>query len=60
MGEPAQRKQRFSLFAGVTLKTFLMTQPQSALIPVVRITLPHFYISSAMSLPKSAGESRVW
>src|SRR5262249_33938806 len=29
---------------------------QSALIPAARITLPHFSVSSAMSLPKSAGD----
>src|SRR5439155_24645119 len=28
----------------------------SALMPAARITLPHFSVSSAMSLPKSAGE----
>src|SRR5262245_61066762 len=31
--------------------------PHSALIPVNFTTLPHFSVSSAMSLPKSAGES---
>src|SRR5215475_932140 len=31
--------------------------PQSALMPVNLTTLPHFSVSSAMSLPKSAGES---
>src|SRR5262245_51197700 len=31
-------------------------QPQSALMLRARITLPHFSVSSAMSLPKSAGE----
>src|SRR5262249_1030042 len=30
---------------------------QSALMPVNFTTLPHFSVSSAMSLPKSAGES---
>ena len=29
----------------------------SALMPANLITLPHFSVSSAMSLPKSAGES---
>src|SRR5271169_464499 len=31
-------------------------QPYCTLILAARITLPHFSISSAMSLPKSAGE----
>jgi len=31
-------------------------QPQSALMPAARITLPHFSVSAAMSLSKSAGE----
>src|SRR5262249_32460175 len=30
--------------------------PQSALMPVNLTTLPHFSVSSAISLPKSAGE----
>ena len=33
-------------------------RPHSALMPAARITLPHFSVSSAMSLPKSAGEPR--
>src|SRR5262249_177526 len=32
------------------------TAAYSALIPAARIPLPHFSVSSAMSLPKSAGE----
>src|SRR5262249_17801217 len=31
--------------------------PQSALMPVKLTTLPHFSVSSAISLPKSAGET---
>src|SRR5262245_50093876 len=31
-------------------------RPQSALIPVNLTTLPHFSVSSAISLPKSTGE----
>src|SRR6516162_2156751 len=32
-------------------------RPQSALMSRARMTLPHFSVSLAMSLPKSAGES---
>src|SRR5262249_7250736 len=32
-------------------------RPHSALMLRARMTLPHFSVSSAMSLPKSAGES---
>ena len=32
------------------------TSAYSCLIWAVRITLPHFSVSSAMSLPKSAGD----
>src|SRR5262252_10260067 len=32
-------------------------RPQAALMLRARMTLPHFSVSSAMSLPKSAGES---
>src|SRR5262249_5697215 len=35
-----------------------LQKPQSALMWAARITLPHFSVSSAMSLPKSAGEPR--
>ena len=31
-------------------------RPHSGLMLAARITLPHFSVSSAMSLPKSAGE----
>src|SRR5262245_56159085 len=34
-----------------------LPRPQSALMPVNLTTLPHFSVSSAMSLPKSAGDS---
>src|SRR5262245_12976659 len=33
-----------------------VSQPQSALTPANFTTLPHFSVSSAMSLPRSAGE----
>src|ERR1700730_3108465 len=37
-------------------------RPQSGLVLAARITLPHFSFSSAMNLPKSAGEvaNTVW
>ena len=34
-------------------------EAHSALMPTARITLPHFSVSSAMSLPNSAGEPAI-
>src|SRR5262245_38957091 len=51
--------RQFGAFARARTRpeTRFTDRPHSALMPVNLITLPHFSVSSAMSLPKSAGES---
>src|SRR5262245_36609103 len=44
-----------ALIGGI-LEALALSTPQSALMPANLITLPHFSVSSASSVPKSAGE----
>src|SRR5262249_17836692 len=44
---------------GKPLSARVRRYPQSALMPVNLTTLPHFSVSSAISLPKSAGEPAI-
>src|SRR5262249_58429227 len=49
-------RPRHTPFAEWEVMEYLIGLPhQSALMLAARITLPHFSVSSAMSLPKSAG-----
>src|SRR5215468_4057837 len=52
------RADNHRIFAERTLRNIEPTaeRPQSALMLRARMTLPHFSVSSAMNLPKSAGE----
>ena len=51
---PLPTAERFSATRHYGIST--ADRPHSALMLAARITLPHFSVSSAMSLPKSAGE----
>src|SRR5262245_35525725 len=42
---------------GIVERDVMKCEPYSALMPAVRITLPHFSVSSAQNLAKSAGGS---